>query len=148
MYALTLWPEWLPTITHMGKRVENRSWPPPAHLVGCQFVLHAGKQIGGGSRQRGISDLLDVARLAGWEVGYEHRWSRFDFRRAGADTDWASARIHLGAAVATARLAGAVQNSNSPWAMEGQWHWLLEDVQILPEPIPARGWQGLWRWSP
>lgn len=26
----------------------------------------------------------------------------------------------------------------------GRYAWLLEDIQPLPEPIPARGYQGLW----
>jgi hypothetical protein len=30
----------------------------------------------------------------------------------------------------------------------GRYAWLLEDVELLPEPIPARGRQGLWWWRP
>ena len=26
----------------------------------------------------------------------------------------------------------------------GRWVWLLSDIEKLPEPIPARGYQGLW----
>lgn len=30
----------------------------------------------------------------------------------------------------------------------GRWAWLLDDVERFPEPIPARGRQGLWTWTP
>lgn len=28
----------------------------------------------------------------------------------------------------------------------GRWAWLLDDMTPLDEPIPVRGWQGLWNW--
>ena len=30
----------------------------------------------------------------------------------------------------------------------GRWVWLLEDIQPLPQPIPAKGHQGFWNWEP
>ena len=30
----------------------------------------------------------------------------------------------------------------------GRWGWVLEEVHGLPEPIPAKGRQGVWRWQP
>jgi hypothetical protein len=30
----------------------------------------------------------------------------------------------------------------------GRYAWILEDIKPLPEPIPARGQQGLWNWEP
>ena len=29
----------------------------------------------------------------------------------------------------------------------GRWLWFLDDIEKLPEPIPAKGRQGLWNWS-
>jgi hypothetical protein len=34
------------------------------------------------------------------------------------------------------------------WAMPGQCHWRLVNVYALPEPVPAKGRQGLWRPDP
>ena len=31
---------------------------------------------------------------------------------------------------------------------EGRWVWLLEDIEPLAEPVPARGRQGIWYWEP
>lgn len=30
----------------------------------------------------------------------------------------------------------------------GRFGWVLEDIELLPEPIPARGFQRLWEWTP
>lgn len=30
----------------------------------------------------------------------------------------------------------------------GRVGWVLEDIKLLPEPIPARGFQRLWEWTP
>ncbi|MFA5385950.1 MAG: hypothetical protein WC364_15060 [Eubacteriales bacterium] len=29
----------------------------------------------------------------------------------------------------------------------GRYAWILEDIQALPEPVPAKGMQGLWEWK-
>ena len=30
----------------------------------------------------------------------------------------------------------------------GRWSWQLADMQMLPDPIPAKGALGLWEWTP
>jgi len=42
-------------------------------------------------------------------------------------------------------LVDCVQDSDSEWAEPGMWHWLLENPQPFPEPIPYKGRQGLWK---
>jgi activating signal cointegrator 1 len=65
----------------------------------------------------------------------------------------------LGAVVATARLAAVYDagllHPKLKWPERdfgdfsaGRYAWRLEDVKALPEPIPARGQQGLWDWTP
>lgn len=148
MYALTLWPEWLPCFTCMGKDVENRTWRPPDRLIGQRFALHAGKNVGGGSVARNMYWLADAALTAGWTVEYRPGdppalWYRPTVI-TGANQAGRTTPIVTGAIVATAVLADAVQDHPSIWAMDGQWHWVLEDVRLLPTPIPAKGRQGLW----
>lgn len=69
--ALTLWPEWVYAIVHLGKRIENRGWPPPESLIGQPFALHAGKSIGGNGRdpRLDVGSMLQIASDAGyrWE---------------------------------------------------------------------------------
>lgn len=64
--ALTLWPEWVWAIHHLGKRVENRTWGLP---VNEWFALHAGKHIGGRpgrvAKSEGMRALWSMAVRAG-----------------------------------------------------------------------------------
>jgi hypothetical protein len=53
-----------------------------------------------------------------------------------------------GAVVAVARLAKAVRDSNSRWAVPGQWHWCLEGTVHLARPVACKGAQGLWLLPP
>jgi len=146
--ALTLWPEWLPTITHLDKRIENRDWFPPKGLIGQRFALHAGSQLGGGSRHR-VEWVERTALEAGWGVRIllHETASRFAFFRPATSR---TVPIHLGCVVASAVLDRAERGPADParWAMEGAVHWHLRDVEVLETPIPAKGRQGLWNWEP
>ena len=48
----------------------------------------------------------------------------------------------VGCAVGTGR------TSIEPWGdfSTGRWLWFLNDVEALPEPVPAVGRQFFWRW--
>lgn len=58
----------------------------------------------------------------------------------------------FGSIVATARLVDCVRVEQLPDALadndhaNGPWCWILEDVEPVVPPIPARGAQGLWDW--
>lgn len=45
MQALTIWQPWASLIVHGFKRIENRTWAPPADLVGTTIAIHAGKKV-------------------------------------------------------------------------------------------------------
>ena len=171
MKAITLWPEWCFAITKLDKRVENRTWKPPAALIGQRIAIHAGKNAGGSASRRGrlhgLHLMLEEAHKAGWwkvnsdpgdlyisKDGVTHRCNMDD--------------ITTGTIVSTAILAGCkldpwfenvhkivpeiprgltrVETRVSPigWQAEGQYHWLLEDVQVLDKPVPAKGRMGFW----
>lgn len=59
-----------------------------------------------------------------------------------------------GAIIGVARLAAChiAEGCCRPWGWTTPkpytWHWVLEGVHALPEPIPARGQLGLWRPGP
>lgn len=112
--ALTLRQPWAWAVAHAGKRIENRTWRPPASLVGSWFLIHAGKAL----------DSAAVASLAE--------------RGIVVPSD-----VERGAFVAVARCGGWVTQSSDPWFL-GPFGWVLTEVIPLPEPIPCRGRQGVW----
>ena len=151
VYAITLHQPWASLIALGVKTVETRSWPAPARLVGRRIAVHAGKRL-----VRRPGDAIERELRARW--GEEWR-----------------VIIPTGAVVATAVLAGmgrveradlpegyAVHDPATeigcaagtgltpidPWGdfSCGRWLWFLDDVEALPEPVPAVGRQSFWRW--
>lgn len=143
MMALTLWPEWATAVAHLGKRCENRDWKPPSYAIGARIAIHAGKFIGGRPGRPAAAEGMDaVWRNAPDEVG-----------TLGLITHHGEPAFALGgrtipvvtsAIVATVRLVGADLEERTPWDVPGAWHWRLEDVRTLAEPVACRGAQGLW----
>ena len=133
MKALTLIQPWAWCITHAGKRVENRTWPPPAPLLGERFAIHAGVSRSG-------AETVDHLAEQGIVV---------------------TGPVHFGAIVATVQLVGVSRDLGPMTIADGcdarrilalamtQWRmgpigWVLDDVRVLSEPVPCRGAQGLW----
>ena len=150
MYAITLHQPWATLIALGIKTVETRSWPAPERLLGQTVAVHAGKR---------------VVRRPGECIERE--------LRARLGEDWIRT-IPTGAVLATATLAGIAQVDYAgliighavhdvdtemgcavgagrtpidPWGdfSAGRWLWFLDDVEALPEQIPAVGRQGFWR---
>lgn len=115
--ALTLINPWAHLICHAGKRVENRTWSPPVSVK--RLLIHAGRAF----------DLDEM---------HDRHLHRED--------------VTIGAIVAIADLLGSCHarpsrqtcDCDPQWARPDQCHWLLGDVTVLPEPVPCRGYQGLW----
>jgi len=130
--ALTLHQPWAWAIAHAGKRIENRSWRPPASIVGQRIAIHAGQ---------------------GWN------WDKTIW---GTSTPpptkaWLQQQGMVGAIVATAKVVAA--GDDSMLYREGlaslddlRWYcgpvgWVLEDVRPMARPVPCNGAQGLWTLS-
>lgn len=142
MRALTLHQPWAWAVAEGIKRVENRTWAPPRSFISLPqpeqiFAIHAGK-----TWDESAYDALD--RLLGpdepdpprsWEVvrGAVIAVARYD-QLASNNNFYA-----LGAPVVEREL-GADQVR---WFF-GPYGWLLADIVKLPEPVPCRGYQGLW----
>lgn len=137
--AVSLWQPWASLLTTIDsstglpyKQFETRSWKTDYR---CKLIIHAAKKQDSGLR--GFCD-----RLAG-ELG-----TTIDFDN-----------LPRGCAIATAELTDCVemteefisQQSESEIAC-GDWNvgryaWKFENVQPLPQPIPLKGQQGLWKVS-
>ena len=151
MYAITRHQPWATLIALGLKTVETRSWPAPARLVGQVIAVHAGKRVvrrPGECIERELRDRLGedwirtiptgavvaTATLAGMSrVEYVDLTSG----HAVHDVD-----TEMGYAV------GAARTRIDPWGdfRSGRWLWFLDDVEVLPEPVPAVGHQSFWQW--
>lgn len=157
MRALTLHSHWAAAVCRLGKRLENRSNPPPRNLARDEWIaIHAGLKtsapewrVAEAARltRLGLPTKADdfvgpegavvaVCRVEGWlEIGPGcglRRWLWNDGERV-------------------ARLW-----TRHPWRAAEQTHqvgrwwlgpcaWELVDLKVLAEPVPARGALGLWR---
>lgn len=126
------------------KLIENKTERPPLALIGKLVGIHAGLQW---ARESDLPSwpltlhsmprpdnpgliygaLIGVARL----VGVVHV-------RAGLY------RVMRGNSVDVTLVDQTLVARIRPW-WRGPWGWLLEEAVLLPEPIPMRGQQGLWR---
>lgn len=122
MRALTLWQPWSWAVAKAGKRIENRSWPPPQWIIGEQIAIHAGLRI----EREQFAELLD-------ELGDERP----------ADSD-----LVRGAIESVATVVGWVEHVR-PDHPQARWFcgpcgWALDGVVALPRPVPCRGNRKLW----
>jgi hypothetical protein len=53
-----------------------------------------------------------------------------------------------GRIIGTVELADCIRDSNSPWAIDNYWHWVLRDPRPYIQSRPAKGRLGLWEWVP
>jgi activating signal cointegrator 1 len=142
MRALTVTQPWATLIAIGAKHLETRTWPT-SHRG--KLAIHAANRFPPRAR-----DLCH----------------REPFRTVLAQAGIPSpALLPTGAVLATCELATIVRGGRpaalavaallpvSPyelWFGDFTPHlyvWVLDDVQALPEPIPARGALGLWEWN-
>ncbi len=54
-----------------------------------------------------------------------------------------SKHIPRGAIIGEVDIVTCIQDSKSPWAIPGMWHWVLANPTLFEKPIPYRGRPGL-----
>ena len=137
MKALTLRQPWATLVALGVKKIETRSWKTEYR---GPLAIHAAKQFSKSARQHCYqAHILDALIEAGHDPGL------------------AIFRLPLGVVVAICTLIQIVRitKTNAPKEPElsfgdytlGRWAWILHDIKRLPEPIPARGFLGLWNWE-
>ena len=150
MKAITIWQPWASLIALGEKKYETRSWPTKYR---GKIAIHAAakelkdlpEEIRAIIKDKDLplgaivatADLVNV-----WHIVYN----------PGADVD-AAAKIDIGAeSMSTNKHAPDFDDYIVPTEKEmqlgdwtpGRYAWELDNVRILPEPIPAKGKQGLW----
>ena len=125
MNALTLHQPWAHAVAHLGKRIENRTWAPPASAMGAPLAIHAGLQ-------------RDAA-------GDQH------LAALGHPPAFGAPR---GMVVAVVFLVDVLRDAESAkWINQGQWWagpiaWWFTAVAPLATAVPCRGRQRLWTLPP
>ena len=125
MRATTLWQPYASLIAWGVKFRETRSYAPPGHLLGQRIAIHAAKRMD----LSGLPPLQTILPPEAWDEGL----------------------LPSGAVVATALLADCIPTRDitdpDPYGNygPGRWAWILEDIERLEAPVPARGYQGFWR---
>jgi hypothetical protein len=158
MKALTLHAEWLPAILRAGsdprwKSVENRTWKPPASIIGERIALHAGCSRPDKDRVRRV--LASVGQGIGTYGACEEYAKTLETLTTGAivgvatvagwlDNSSGAPRFFDGSEVDGMPIAPVAENP-SPWWFRGQYGWLLADIHPLMAPVPCKGALGLWQ---
>lgn len=118
--ALTIKQPWASLIMLGVKDIENRSW-----TTGYRGPLwvHAGKAWADDE----------------WPDDPALRF--FDFSHFTRE----SIHVPRGSLLGTVDLCNIITDSESPWAIKGQNHWVIRNPRSLFKPLPWRGQTGLWR---
>jgi hypothetical protein len=140
MKALSVMQPWATLIALGAKRIETRSW---SRSYRGPLAIHASGRM---NRDAILSLREPRIREALTAGGY----------REGNGPASNPFGLPLGAVLAVVTLVDVWRITqenvpNEPERIFGDYRpdrfaWRIEDVQRLPEPIPAKGWLGLWEW--
>lgn len=130
--ALSLYQPWASLVAIGAKQYETRSW---ATKYRGRLAIHAGREFG-------------------WDQGVLLTQEPFRsvLRRAGINIP---SQLPRGVILATCTVADCVRTEDIVDQLSdeerafgdyspGRYAWQLEDMRLLPTPIPARGHQRLW----
>lgn len=133
--STTILQPWAWYISHGPKRIENRTWAPPASIRGQYLAIHAGKRMDDLTIMEAQQFVrrIPTERLGG-KIGAGYR--------ENAEGKVTARDLSYGAIVAVARVVAHVTVSESPWFV-GPIGWVLDEVTAI-EPVPCRGAQGVW----
>ena len=143
MKAISLWQPWATLMAAGFKRIETRHWQPRGLKPGQLVAIHAAK--------RWTADERDICET--WPFGD-------CLARAEKRDLWDASKPPLGAVVAIARfqcakptLGGFEYDRMTDDEYQfgnysaGRYGWVFSEVRPL-RPIPARGMQGIFDWTP
>lgn len=155
MKALTIWQPWASLIVAGAKPYEFRGWLPPRSLIGQRIAIHAGaRPMRRGEILQLLNQLVDPDRFG-------QPCLRPDIARPILERVYENERaLPLSHVLCTAILGepkrgdecarefgdGAGNDSDRDGTFN--WGWPLADPERLIPPVPARGAQGFWNWTP
>jgi activating signal cointegrator 1 len=161
MKVLTLTQPYATLVAIGAKQIETRSW---ATSYRGPLAIHAGKGPGLLGSYKAMLDLCGTQPFFDALMPIVPNYNRYCDRESIFDL------LPVGAIVAVCELVccklitggrdrdGWYGVAGRDWPItdqerafgdysDGRYAWLLADIRALPEPIPARGAQGLWSWA-
>ena len=151
MKAITLHQPFASLVACGHKTVETRSWAPPRELIGERIAIHAAKRKPA-VESFSVELMHCLLGTIGWDWG---AWPRGAvvatavirealtvYWRDPADTKVSAHPAGQRYALREVPVCACGDYS------EGRWLWMLDDIEPLDPPVPARGYQGLWEWTP
>ena len=130
MKALSFSQPWLWAVLHAGKHVENRSWPPPIHMIGERIALHAAKSFDTDLSYAGRSPIGYLLLHGFAPPASFHSYDK-------------SAIVGVATIDRVVTEKKTLAEDQKRWFF-GEYGWILTDVHALTRPIAATGKLGLW----
>ena len=158
MRVLSMHQPWASLVAEDIKTVETRSWRPPAGVVGGRIGIHS-------TQRRPRIDECPPSVYWPWVLAQPRgmviatvRLARVGrLHRIVGSVGWACEQCAAGTARSArvyARIAGDVDgfpvdvsDGLGDYTL-GRLMWQFDQVEVLPEPVAARGYQRLWHWQP
>lgn len=115
--TLSIRQPWAWAIMHLGKDIENRTWPTRYR---GPILIHAGKAFVPDDVRADVAECKAVATKSGHPIPERLTFKDFLYQTGGI--------------VGMVDVVDCIQNSPSPWASQvpGTWHWVLESPRELP----------------
>lgn len=155
MRCISLWQPWGSAMTvrrHPGgpmlKGVETRGWAPAKDAIGQRMAIAAAKTQKDPETKELLRDwwMARVKRQGGYRACFE----------AAGLTDWE--RLPFGAVLAhgiltrvvpSEKLVHELDGIEQDWGnyRPGRFGWVFEDMQVLAQPVPIVGKQGIFWWD-
>jgi hypothetical protein len=146
MYALSVKQPYAWLICAGYKDVENRSWKigrssrhgPYSTYHQANFTIDLPCRIYVHSGKGKDIDAIDMILYCQWDwFPHDAEDAIFDFEDANS---WS-----LGAIIGEVDIVDCIKDSKSPWAVEGQYHFILKNPVLYKEPILCPGRLGFFK---
>ncbi len=141
MKTISIWNPFATLLAHGHKTIETRSWPAPKSLIGQRIGIASTKVI----RPEQKAAFAD----AEFRKFYDQTGLPQELSELPHGYLLGSAILHSCDVITDEDLEDITEEEKLyGWFREGYYAWRMRAPELLPEPIPVRGAQGVWVYRP